>query len=44
MTVFMETLKTYVIVPTLIVIFLSFLIRNCKWNTLKNGCFVLSNM
>jgi hypothetical protein len=32
-TVFMETLKTYAIVPTLVVIFLSFLIRNREWDT-----------
>jgi hypothetical protein len=29
----METLKTYAIVPTLVVIFLSFLIRNREWDT-----------
>jgi hypothetical protein len=29
----METLKTYVIVSTLAVIFLSFLIRNREWDT-----------
>jgi hypothetical protein len=31
----METLKTCVIVPTLVVIFISFLIRNREWNTPK---------
>jgi hypothetical protein len=31
-TVFMETLKTYAIAPTLVIIFLSFLIRNREWN------------
>jgi hypothetical protein len=29
----METLKTYAIVPTLVVIFLSFLIINHEWDT-----------
>ena len=29
----METLKTYAIVSTLVVIFLSFLIRNREWDT-----------
>jgi hypothetical protein len=29
----METLKTYAIIPTLVVIFSSFLIRNHEWDT-----------
>ena len=35
LSVFMETLKTCAIVPTLVVIFLSFLFRNCEWITNK---------